>query len=146
MGMKEAIRKNQAFFDAVIEFQDRCSPFPVPESHPGGSTRTSTRQVGKVNTTLHQLMRDWSAEGKEERQQSYGVVIEELETLCPVNPNEKGAMKVLVPGAGLGRLAMEIVARGYACAGAVISSLGYGSDFSRVLDRMKKTQSLQNTT
>lgn len=119
--MREAIARNQAFFDAVVEFQDMSSPFPVGDETPGGSSRTSARQIGKVNTTLHQLMRDWSAEGEEERQQSYGIVIEELERRCPLNVENKGAIKVLVPGAGLGRLAMEIVSRGYACAGASLT-------------------------
>lgn len=117
--MKEAIAKNQAFFDAVIEFQDRTSPFPLghDDDAPRNSSRTSMRNVGKVNVTLHQLMRDWSEEGREERRQSYGAVLEELEKRCPIEPDQKGRRKVLVPGAGLGRLTMEIVARGYACAG-----------------------------
>ena len=123
-GMREAIARNQAFFDAVIEFQDRSSPFPVVDSIHGATTRTTSRQVDKVNTTLHQLMRDWSAEGTKERKQSYGAVIEELERLLPVDPHKQGAIRVLVPGAGLGRLAMEIVARGYACAGVCTSSFG----------------------
>lgn len=62
-------------------------------------------------------MRDWSQEGEEERRQSYSPVIEELERLCPLNPDLKGTQTVLVPGAGLGRLMLEIVARGYGCAG-----------------------------
>ena len=119
VGMKDAIARNQVFLDAVIEFQDRTSPFPIDEHGAVGEgpSRTSARQVGKVNTTLHQCMRDWSDEGEEERRQSYGPVIEELERLCPVNPDLKGTRKVLVPGAGLGRLTLEIVSRGYGCAG-----------------------------
>lgn len=121
--MTEAIRRNQAFLDAVIKFQDKSSPFPVNDDDDVAErpSRTSARQVGKVNTTLHQLMRDWSCEGEEERRQSYGVVVEELERLCPVNSDKNQAVKVLVPGAGLGRLTMEIVARGYACAGASVA-------------------------
>ena len=119
VGMKDAIARNQVFLDAVIEFQDRTSPFPIDEHGAVGEgpSRTSARQVGKVNTTLHQCMRDWSDEGEEERRQSYGPVIEELERLCPVNSDLKGTRKVLVPGAGLGRLTLEIVSRGYGCAG-----------------------------
>eukprot|EP00904_Undaria_pinnatifida_P012205 jgi/Undpi1/8114/HiC_scaffold_24.g10586.m1 len=120
--MKEAIARNQVFLDAVIEFQDRNSPFPIDQDGPvgapgAGPSRTSARQVDKLNTTLHQCMRDWSQEGEEERRQSYSPVIEELERLCPLNPDLKGTQTVLVPGAGLGRLMLEIVARGYGCAG-----------------------------
>lgn len=116
--MTEAIVKNQAFFDAVIKFEDRSSPFPVPDVAAEEPSRTSARQVGKVNTCLHQLMRDWSHEAEEERRQSYGAVLEELEKMCPIDAERRGTIKVLVPGAGLGRLMVEIVTRGYACAGA----------------------------
>ena len=85
-------------------------------------------------------MRDWSDEGEEERRQSYEPVIEELERLCPVNPDPKGTQKVLVPGAGLGRLTLEIVSRGYGCAGtcrwtAVICPL-FMSFVGLLFDRM----------
>lgn len=118
--MKEAIRRNQAFLDAVVEFQDRTSPFSLTDEDVtpiAGPSRTTARQVGKVSTTLHQLMRDWSAEGEEERKQSYAPVLEELEKRLPVSPDMPGALKVLVPGSGLGRLAMEIASRGYATQG-----------------------------
>eukprot|EP00752_Nemacystus_decipiens_P003400 g3146.t1 len=119
-GMQEGIARNQAFLDAVVDFQDSCSPFPLRESDergPGEPSRTNAAQVSKINTTLRQCMRDWSDEGEGERRKSYGAVIAELERLCPVDPERKCARKVLVPGAGEGRLAYEIVSRGYGCAG-----------------------------
>ncbi|CAM9233633.1 unnamed protein product, partial [Choristocarpus tenellus] len=61
--------------------------------------KTSARQIGKVTSTLHQLSRDWCKEGEEERKQCY----------MPIS--------VLVPGAGLGRLPLEFVYRGYATQG-----------------------------
>lgn len=124
-GMQDGITRNQAFLDAVVEFQDTCSPFVLRDGDvrvPGDPSRTTAAQVSKINTTLRQCMRDWGDEGQEERQKSYGAVIAELERLCPVNPEKKGAQKVLVPGAGEGRLAYEIVSRGYGCAGASFSS------------------------
>lgn len=123
--MQDGIARNQAFLDAVVEFQDTCSPFPLKdgdERTAGGPSRTSATQVSKINTTLRQCMRDWSDEGREERRKSYSAVIAELERLCPVDPERKGAQKVLVPGAGEGRLAYEIVSRGYGCAGASFAS------------------------
>lgn len=120
-GMRDGIARNQAFLDAVVEFQDTCSPFPLGEGDgrvSGGPSRTTATQVSKINTTLRQCMRDWSGEGEDERRESYGGVIAELERLCPVDPEKNGAKKVLVPGAGEGRLAYEIVSRGYGCTGA----------------------------
>lgn len=124
--MQDGIARNQAFLDAVIAFQDSCSAFPLRDSDhraPGEPSRTTAAQVSKVNTTLRQCVRDWGGEGEDERRKSYGAVIAELERLCPVDTERKGAHKVLVPGAGEGRLAYEIVSRGYGCAGASWSSL-----------------------
>lgn len=120
-GMQDGITRNQSFLDAVVAFQDTCSPFPLRDSDkraPGEPSRTTAAQVSKINTTLRQCMRDWSDEGEDERRKSYGTVIAELERLCPVDSERRGAQKVLVPGAGEGRLAYEIVSRGYGCAGA----------------------------
>lgn len=124
--MQDGIARNQAFLDAVVDFQDTCSPFPLrdrDERAPGEPSRTTAAQVSKINTTLRQCMRDWSDEGEDERRKSYGTVVAELERLCPVDPERKCAQKVLVPGAGEGRLAYEIVSRGYGCAGASWVSL-----------------------
>lgn len=124
--MQEGIARNQAFLDAVVDFQDSCSPFPLRDSDeraPGEPSRTTAAQVSKINTTLRQCMRDWSDEGRDERRKSYGAVIAELERLCPVDPERKCAQKVLVPGAGEGRLAYEIVSRGYGCAGESCASV-----------------------
>lgn len=118
--MQDGIARNQAFLDAVVDFQDSCSPFELRDSDeraPGEPSRTTAAQVSKINTTLRQCMRDWSDEGEDERRKSYGAVIAELERLCPVDADRKCARKVLVPGAGEGRLAFEIVSRGYGCAG-----------------------------
>ena len=52
-------------------------------------------------------MRDWSEEGAEERRQSYGRMLELLERAVPP------PARVLVPGAGLGRLVFECFRRGY---------------------------------
>ena len=122
--MQDGIARNQAFLNAVVDFQDACSPFPLVDGDgrrpAGGPSKTTAAQVSKINTTLRQCMRDWSGDGEDERRKSYGGVIAELERLCPVDPEKRGAKKVLVPGAGEGRLAYEIVSRGYGCTGALL--------------------------
>lgn len=120
--MKRAIARNQTFLNAVVEFQDKSSPFPLGADDfiTVGPSKTTARQIDKVNTTLHQMMRDWSVEGAEERKQSYDVVIGELQRLLPVDSDKAGDLHVLVPGAGLGRLTMELVSRGYSTQGSNI--------------------------
>lgn len=57
-------------------------------------------------------MRDWSSFGSCERKQCYGPIIEEIEKNYPKNEFRRSEINVLVPGAGLGRLAFEIASRG----------------------------------
>ena len=54
----------------------------------------------RVREALQHLSRDWSEEGKRERSATFGPILDVLD-------QEKRG-KVLVPGAGLGRLAWEI--------------------------------------
>lgn len=61
----------------------------------------------RVREALKHFVRDWSEEGRTERSQSFGLVLDALGRLegevCRRNKK-----RVLVPGAGLGRLAWEI--------------------------------------
>jgi carnosine N-methyltransferase len=54
-------------------------------------------------------VRDWSDYGKEEREACYSPI---LEVLNREFPGERDGKKVLIPGCGLGRLAMEVAAMG----------------------------------
>ncbi|KAL2915947.1 hypothetical protein HK105_204370 [Polyrhizophydium stewartii] len=74
--------------------------------------------MDKVRSTLRQFVRDWSVSGEGERKAAYGPILDAINQAFPGVPiHERGAIKVLVPGAGLGRLAFEIVRRGYSCQG-----------------------------
>jgi carnosine N-methyltransferase len=67
----------------------------------------------KVRSTIRSFVRDWSVEGEGERQACYGPCLEALERHYPgEGASDRNGIKVLVPGSGLGRLAMEVAARG----------------------------------
>lgn len=88
----------------------------------------------KVRSTLRSFVRDWTKEGEDERNACYAPCLEALERYFPQKSSagekeveiiidgedsklcrktrERSDVKVLVPGCGLGRLAMEIAARG----------------------------------
>lgn len=93
----------------------------APEQHKdggGGAAPTSSPlHYSKVKSTLHQLARDWSDEGAEERKACYGSMITELERVLPVTAANRNKQRVLVPGCGLGRLPYELASRGYAAQG-----------------------------
>ncbi|KAK9767014.1 hypothetical protein K7432_003489 [Basidiobolus ranarum] len=74
--------------------------------------------MDKVRSTLKQFVRDWSEKGKHEREAAYSPILEELERFYGDVPvEERGKLRVLVPGAGLGRLAYDICKKGFSCQG-----------------------------
>jgi len=62
--------------------------------------------------TLKQIAREWSNDGKEERDSSFRPIIEQLLKHLPVIDETRNHFKVLCPGSGLGRLAWEICKAG----------------------------------
>ena len=66
-------------------------------------------------------VRDWSAEGKEERERCYGPILEALRARVPTAGKPQNSVKVLLPGAGLGRLVWEVARAGYAAQGCEVS-------------------------
>ncbi|KAI8609334.1 N2227-like protein, partial [Chytriomyces sp. MP71] len=72
----------------------------------------------QVRSTLRQFVRDWSAEGAKERQDTYSPIMGTLQKLYGHLPiQQRGGISVLVPGAGLGRLAFDIVRQGFSTQG-----------------------------
>eukprot|EP01119_Soliformovum_irregulare_P017986 TRINITY_DN5435_c0_g1_i1.p1 TRINITY_DN5435_c0_g1~~TRINITY_DN5435_c0_g1_i1.p1 ORF type:complete len:417 (+),score=118.78 TRINITY_DN5435_c0_g1_i1:180-1253(+) len=72
--------------------------------------------MDKVKSTLRQFMRDWSEEGKTERDQCYKPILDELSAKFP-EISERAKIRVLTPGAGLGRLTFEIARLGFSSQG-----------------------------
>lgn len=73
--------------------------------------------IGKANSTIRQFFRDWSREGQRERDVCYGPVLCDLEK----HFGSSAGVKVLIPGAGLGRLVLELCLAGYHAEGNEIS-------------------------
>ncbi|KAF5367133.1 hypothetical protein D9758_003878 [Tetrapyrgos nigripes] len=74
--------------------------------------------MDKLRSTLKQLVRDWSEEGAEERKTSYEPMKEALLAhFSDIPREERRNFRVLVPGAGLGRLAYDVANLGFACQG-----------------------------
>ena len=91
--------------------------------------------IEKIQSTLKQFVRDWSDTGKEERDASYSPILKELDHLHPTEEGKtRSDIKILVPGAGLGRLAWDIAKKGFECQGNEFSLyMLFGSNF--VLNR-----------
>lgn len=116
-GIDHAAQANQQFLDAIVNFQsDGQSPHP----HDGPTIGYS--QQHRNQAILHSFYREWSEEGADERAQSFGPLIEELQRLLPVSESNAYQQRVVVPGSGLGRLPLEIASKGYQCQGNEFSA------------------------
>ena len=69
----------------------------------------SQPDIGRVREALKHIARDWSDEGREEREQTFAPILAEL---TKVAPEDRPRAHILVPGSGLGRLAWEIAQLG----------------------------------
>ncbi|CAI5724654.1 unnamed protein product [Peronospora destructor] len=114
-----AAHHNQVFFERVVQAQLTTGPdYELPVVTPKTSLQSPPRHFSKLKSTLHQFVRDWSDEGKKEREMCYTPIIKELRRVLPLNPdNSTNRARVLLPGAGLGRLALEIASKGYSAQG-----------------------------
>ncbi|KAL3637859.1 hypothetical protein CASFOL_018307 [Castilleja foliolosa] len=63
--------------------------------------------VDKVRCIIRNIIRDWAPEGQRERDECYKPILYELERIFPHRPTDSPP-SCLIPGAGLGRLALEI--------------------------------------
>lgn len=79
----------------------------------------TSNDLEKARSTLRQFYRDWSAEGAAEREACYGPVIRALQKERQSRSGSK--LRVLVPGAGLGRLVFELCYAGFDSEGNEIS-------------------------
>lgn len=73
----------------------------------------SAKDIIKLRSTLKLFVREWAEEGKPERENCHMRIVNELIAHFP-HPN---GQKVLVPGAGLGRLVFELCKAGFSSQG-----------------------------
>lgn len=118
----EAVRRardaNRRFVEAVVEdLPDWCMgpdvdlnpPRPVAtfRNPPEGVPALPSGSYGSIASVLLHLFRDWSANCEHVLASTYNPAVRELKKLLP-NGGE-----VLLPGAGLGRLALGLATEGY---------------------------------
>jgi len=125
---RKAIVDNQAFLNAVVRGVHEIAPaegiLDQAQKQLARQATLAPRQIltspanmTKIYATLHSCMREWSEEGAGERAACFDVILDALVEFLPVDDSNRGRQRVLVPGAGLGRLPLEVVGRGYACQG-----------------------------
>lgn len=101
-------------------FQAGLDSFHIPrEASDSWRSKATSNDLEKARSTLRQFFRDWSAEGSAERQASYGRVVDLLK--IEKAGCSSGRLRVLVPGAGLGRLVFDLCCAGIDAEGNEIS-------------------------
>ncbi|KAK8067098.1 hypothetical protein PG997_013845 [Apiospora hydei] len=80
-----------------------------------------SNDMDKARSTIRQFYRDWSAEGAAERNVCNDRVFRALDAEKVRQPDRTEPWKVLVPGAGLGRLVFDLCHKGYLSEGNEIS-------------------------
>ena len=121
--LRQCARANQEVFDLVVlpytaNIQARAKAVSLASNASVQSTAfvlSPQTKMSKARSTLHQISREWSQEGREERDRCFAPIIRELAKYC-----KKGG-RIAVPGCGLGRLVVEIVAQGYRAEGSEFS-------------------------
>ncbi|KAI8913922.1 N2227-domain-containing protein [Powellomyces hirtus] len=114
---EECVRKNAAVVSVLLEGHDAEGSAPA-KGQAYRESRVAESDMDKVRSTLRQFARDWSSEGRLERQLTYDPILAELEQrFSHLDEAQRGNLHILVPGAGLGRLAFDIVKRGFSCQG-----------------------------
>ncbi|KAL8969729.1 MAG: hypothetical protein Q9183_001858, partial [Haloplaca sp. 2 TL-2023] len=91
-----------------------------PEGTPEWRGWATPGDMDKARSTIRQFYRDWSDEGAIERQTSYDPVLRDV-SVAFAEQADRGNIKILVPGAGLGRLVFELCVQGYDVEGNEIS-------------------------
>ena len=151
---KDAAIRNQFFFDLILVHhgqphsqQQQTTTEAVPVAAPTTDNPSpppaqkqpelaSDEDISKLTSVLKSLVRDWSSEGKSERQQAYGPILHNVLTYLPngatgiSNSNMSPAKKICVPGSGVGRLAFELYCLGHEVQGNDFSTyMLLASDF-----------------
>lgn len=138
--MQEAELRNQYFFDSMLRHaglphsQDMAAGnknINSKDSTGAGDTsngKTSSTAgnnviwstddtVEKAHSVLKSLARDWSKDGAAERAMTYSPILDGIKRLVRLTYDDDTGIslpsRVLVPGAGVGRLALEIFSLGY---------------------------------
>eukprot|EP00966_Prymnesium_polylepis_P002733 62662-Prymnesium_polylepis.1 len=133
--MRAAIDQNAAVIAQLVEphrsyvGSDVAHILVLADDGPGGGMRAvpaaNTNYVAesdmeKVQSTLKQFVREWGAEGEKERNEAHEPLLEALQAALPPR-GRHGPPRVLLPGAGLGRLTWEVARLGYRAQGCEFS-------------------------
>ena len=104
----QCINVNQQILDDAV-FHFAGDQFLSPESQ-----KAEQRNLSRTRSTLKQIVREWSTEGRPERAALFHPIVEAFKRHLPVGLR---VPRILIPGCGLGRLPFELARAGYSALG-----------------------------
>ena len=113
-----AARCNQEMLQDMVsqyihKMTRRGDPVLLPRKDEGPPIYAT--QLHRTEAILHSLHREWTADGRKEREAIFEPLLDALQRYLPVkSPDVAFRQRVLVPGCGTGRLPLEVAIRGYA--------------------------------
>jgi len=132
---QEAELKNQFFFDSLLKYHNEATSkgfhdhlkLLKDQGIDGDSSLWSTEEdIDKTHSVLKSLARDWSKEMSAEREMCYKPILDAVLKYIPLVTGETGSSnsqqtltstssisRLVVPGAGVSRLALELSSMGY---------------------------------
>lgn len=102
----------------LLSFRMIASGGEEPAMPPEWVGAAKHSDIDKARSTIRQLYRDWTADGAAERAASYDLI---MKVLDGEKAKRTERLKVLVPGAGLGRLVFDLCHNGFEAEGNEIS-------------------------
>ena len=138
--IRAGVNQNYQFLRLVIESMPRVfgSIMYIPPVFAIDSGLKPTQsEMEEVFTILREMRREWSAEGKSERDQCFLPLLERAEKL---HPKDRGNVRVLVPGQRLGRIVFEFAKKGFRCEGQDNSFLRFACSHFMLNSRIQQNQ------
>lgn len=115
--VSDCIESNQVLLNDILRVAEEQMDLDEDEEHVAKKSKMSTLTHDhlRVLELFRRIAREWSEEGAAERKQSFGLLVEELNSLHP-DRSKRSSVRVLVPGCGLARLPFDLAAsHGYHC-------------------------------
>uniref|UniRef100_A0A914HW64 carnosine N-methyltransferase n=1 Tax=Globodera rostochiensis TaxID=31243 RepID=A0A914HW64_GLORO len=115
--VRECVAENQKVFDMIVTCGAHMLGGTIQQAFEITQLRPATEHyMTKVKSVLKQIVRDWSSEGAAERASCYQKVKEEMVKQFP-EPTSRHSVQILVTGAGLARLAWDLLSLGFSVTG-----------------------------
>jgi carnosine N-methyltransferase len=136
--MKSSIELNQKLFNQIIKLY-KPPPYYLSTINMEDIKNRRFEESKHIHSVLTFIYRDWTTETQIERDNTYSIILSEVEKYFPANVSFSISYKMLVPGSALNRLGHDLCKKGYDVeANEFLFLCGIFSDF--IFNHSKKNE------